>query len=184
MFFENNIKSGYCCSDDVIIILYNGNPFYYFENPECKLVKFNLPALPLEFSTENDMKRLKKPIEYIYPPLPKRQKFRSINENFTIVVKPNPNKASVNVGRAYIILDPRFLEEPLPFQVFVLAHEISHNLYHNECSCDIYAAYLMMEKGYNPSQCLYSNYFCLSNSDKIKQRKIDFANWLKQVKDK
>lgn len=184
MFFENKNKTGYCCSDDVIIILYNGNPFYYFENPSENEVRFNLPPLPLEFSTENDIDKLKKPVEYIYPPLPKRQKFKSINENFTIEVRDNPNKASVNVSRAYIILDPKFLEDPLPFQIFVLGHEISHNLYFDECSCDIYSAYMMLEKGYNPSQCLYANYFCLSNTDKTKQRKTDYSNWLKQVIDK
>jgi hypothetical protein len=43
---------------------------------------------------------------------------------------------------------------------------------------------MMLEKGYNPSQCLYANYFCLSNTDKTKQRKTDYSNWLKQVKDK
>lgn len=184
MFFENKIKTGYCCSDDVIIVLYNGNPFYYFENFEEKKVRFNLPPLPGEFSTENDIDKLYKPIEYIYPPLPKRQKFRSINENFTIDVRDNPNKASVNVSKAYIVLDPKFLEDPLPFQIFVLGHEISHNLYFDEASCDIYSAYMMLEKGYNPSQCLYSNYFCLSNNAKLKERKIQYADWLKKVKDK
>jgi hypothetical protein len=181
MLFNNNEKNGYCCSDDVIIVLYDNSPFYYFENYDNNVVNFNLPPLPKQFSTENDIKRLKKPIQHIYPPLPKRQKFKSINENFSIEVRPNPNKASVNVASARIILDNAFLDEPLPFQIFVLGHEISHNLYYDECACDIYSAYMMIEKGYNPSQCLYSNYFCLSNSDKTKQRKIDYFNWLKQI---
>jgi len=160
------------------------HPFYYFQNNKEEQVTFNLPD-----GFEYDFKCICepcKPVEYICPPLPKREKFimpLSFDE-YKIFVEDNPHKAQVNILKGIIKLDKGFFNEPIPMMYHVLFHEIGHNLYFAEWKCDVFAANEMLKIGFNPSQCFYSDYFCLSNSENNKKRRENFRNWLFNVKSK
>mgnify|MGYP003346752442 FL=1 len=77
--------------------------------------------------------------------------------------------------------------------VFVLFHENGHFFYggekhgtkayfDNEHYCDCYAAKKMLERGFNPSQCLFAVEMCLSEEDSSRDRKDRMFDFLKRVK--
>ena len=164
-------------SAPVLVSDENGLPFYYMESFKGEPT-FNLPEGV--YWSENDLIEIK-PLIYITPPVPKPEK-RIKNElpEYNITVQDNPNKASVNITTGDIFLDPKFASKQKPLLTYILFHELSHNLYYSEIKCDIYAASEMLKRGFNPSQCFYSSYFCLSS--KNTDRKEDLFNWLKKVK--
>lgn len=134
------------------------------------------------YFTECKVQRTK-PIEYVCPPLPKPEKpSKNVFPDIELEIDRNPNKASVNIGTGHIKLDPMFLEKPLPFITFVLFHELSHNKYFTEWKCDINAAHEMLQRGYNPTQCYYANFYCLSS--KQAPRKEMLLKFLSKVKTK
>lgn len=180
MFFEINKLMGYECSDPVIEI--NDNralPFYFFKNPNCEKIKFNLIAG--SYYSENDLSLLKKPLKYKCPNLPKFEKNCKIHSNIEFRVEHNPNKASIDVSKGLIIIDKKFFTEAeTPFANFLLFHELGHYYYKTEYKCDLFSAFNMLARGFNPTQCFYANSICLS--DRQAERKDILFNYLKKVK--
>ena len=136
-----------------------------------------------KYYTDSKIVSLPQPLQYITPTVPEPEKPSKDNfPDITLDIYENPNKASVNIKTGYIRLDPKFLDKPLPFITFVLFHEISHNKYFTEWKCDVNSANEMLKRGYNPTQCYYANYYCLSG--KQGKRKEQLLDWLSKVKTK
>lgn len=178
MTFEINKITGFRAFGSPVVIFKEGREFYYLE-PEDRECTFNLPAG--RYWTENILDKLEKPLEYICPPVPKPEKRILKNlPSYEIRTGDNPNKASVRIGTGDIFLDSEFVQKPEPFLTFVLFHELSHNKYFTEWKCDVNAANEMLKRGFNPSQCFYGNYYCLSNRQA--ERKDILFDWLKKVR--
>jgi len=180
LFFEiENIK-GYECNAPVIEVYDNrGLPFYFFKNPQMQTIKFNLIAG--KYYCENDLKLLQKPLRYEPPKLPKFEKRRIIHDNIEFRVEPNPNKASIDISKGLIIIDNKYFNEiETPFCNFLLFHELGHYYYKTEYKCDLFSAFNMLIRGFNPTQCYYANSICLS--DRQSERKQILFNYLKKIK--
>ena len=174
--------TGFKSSAPVISVICGGTTFYYFENPQEKEVFFNLPANGQEYIIlDDEVEKLKRPINYICPPLPKREKNITIPLRFNVSVGPNPHKASVEKlgDDTNVLIDESFIDNPCEL-VFILFHEYGHHYYFEEWKCDVFAAKNMLERGYNPSQCYYSSALCLS--DRKPERKVKLYKYLEQVK--
>lgn len=175
--------TGIACRDEIIKLTNReGRTLYYFENPERKRVTFNIPTG--EWQTDNDLTRLRRPLIYVCPKLPKPDKTGDIKP-LKYFVEDNPNKCSIDVKTGNVIIDKSIFEKDIPFLCFVLFHENGHFFYKGgtfsgEACCDIFAAKKMMERGYNPSQIYFAQEFCLS--EKSIERKDFLYNWLKKVK--
>lgn len=180
---KENITA-YCSSDDLIVINYNFEPFYFFENVNKDIVYFNLPSsnvLCNDFYTENNIKCLDNHyLEFDNIQLPKKEKNFVVKNNYTFTLGKNPNKASIKIFEGEILMDESFKYEPIPFATFVAFHELGHNYYYTEKYCDMFATNEMLKRGYNPSQCYYSNYYCLSDAQK-ERKKFQF-DYLEKIK--
>ena len=129
------------------------------------------------YNTINYITELKRPLVYICPSLPTPEKTIPIKD-ITISRGNNPHKASIEVKTGEISLDDSYTD---PCEIaFILGHEIGHFLYKTEWKCDLYSCNEMLKRGYNPSQCLYNQNFCLS--DKQDERKKIVNDWLEKVK--
>jgi len=186
--------TGFKCSDSVIDIRSrDGRGLYYMKNPKQNEISFNLIAG--EWVTRNELEKLKKPLVYVCPPLPQRTVFRKI-KLFDFRVGNNPNKCTIDFSKgkeADVFLDYEIAEQDIPQLTFVLYHENGHFFYggkesgtkayfDNEHYCDVYAAKNMLERGFNPSQCIYGCELCLSEAEHSKERKDRLFDWLKRVK--
>jgi len=168
--------TGFWSNDPCILINAGGNTFYYMENDTCRRITFNLPQG--EYDVKSDIKPLARPLRYKCPKLPEREKMIPIKE-IEVRIGRNKNKASIDVRSGAILIDSQFIKN-ICEQKFISGHELGHFLYRTEWKCDLFSAKLMLENGYNPSQCFYSNAFCLS--DKQEERKDILLTWLKKVK--
>lgn len=169
--FESN-------SNPVEILDANFKSFYFLENKNKERVTFNLPEGKYIFNC--DAKELKKPLRYEAPELPKKEKFVETAETIEISVTDNPNKASFKHWTGEMFIDFSIWEKSIPFRRFVMGHELGHTFYFTEWKCDVFSAHSMLSQGYNPSQCFYANYYCLSDAQKERKQKL--YDWLKQVK--
>jgi hypothetical protein len=178
-----NEINAYCSFDSIIDLSCNGESFYYFENLNNNAVYFNLPSIDIvkfDILTKNNVQPLKNNIlQYDEIKLPPREKNHVVKDYINIEIAKNPNKASTKILEAYIKLDTSFLYKPLPFTLFVLLHELGHNYYSTEKFCDMWATNEMLKLGYNPSQCFYSNFYCLSDAQ-TERKKYQFE-YLKKV---
>lgn len=156
-----------------------GITFYYFKNKECKRVTFNLPK---GFYTVKDciISDLKRPLTYVIPQLPKDEKSIPVTHNFDVKIGTNKNKASIDTGSGFVLLDETFINGDLPKLLFIQFHELGHFKYFTEWKCDVFSASEMLKRGYNPTQCYYSSAFCLSQ--KQKERKDILLKFLERVK--
>lgn len=156
--------------------------FYCKENSisSDKSVHFNLPAG--EYRSERIPKRLRGPIRYILPKLPKPEYKRPLPE-LKIILENNPRKCSVYFATGIIKLDPKFADQPLPNITHILFHELGHFLYISEWKCDLFSCHNMLKLGFNPSQCLKVMLHNLS-SDKAQtvERASKNLNYLKSVR--
>lgn len=62
--------------------------------------------------------------------------------------------ARINTHYGVIEVSPRFMTLPLYSQRFIIQHEIGHFFYRTEEYCDMYAARVLLDRGYNPSEIL------------------------------
>ena len=168
----------------VIILDDRGIPFYQMVAQDDKPITFNLPAGMYDASEAilSVIEKLKRPLRYITPTLPKyeRTEFPAPTE-FEIIFQPNPNKCSVDkgvIGKMRIICDPSFKVHPKPFLAFIWGHELGHYKYKSEWKCDLFSAKMMLERGFNPSQCYHASHHTLSKGE----RKEDLFNFLLNTK--
>lgn len=157
-------------------VFHNGKLLYYAPD----YVEFNLPIGTFYF--EGDFTQLDKPLVYIIPDLPKYEK-RIKMKKIDISVVDNPNKASIDVLTGKVYFDKVIKDDwETAKKVFILGHEIGHNYYKTELFCDLFSAKKMLENGFNPSQCFYSSFYCLSNGNIGVDRKQQLLNFLEKVK--
>lgn len=180
-----NKVDGFECFDEGLIKVIDraGNTIYLFDNEDGERITFNLPEG--NWLTDNEIYRLKKPLTYISPELPKPDKNIPIRK-LHFIVKKNPNKCSIDVRTGRVIIDYSIDEKEYPFKAYILYHECGHFLYkggpwEQEAKCDIFAAKHMLEDGFNFSQITYAQELCLGNSDSSENRKNYLYNWLKKV---
>ena len=180
MRFDVETLSGFKCQDPIIEVIDNrGLAFYFFSNPSCNEIKFNL--IKGSYYTNNDLEKIDKPLIYVPYKLPRFEKNINIHENLELNVTENPNKASIDVSKGLIIIDKKYYNESeTPFTNFILFHELGHYYYKTEYKCDIFSAYQMLKLGFNPTQCFYANSICLSDNQ-IERKQILF-NYLKKTK--
>jgi len=166
------------------IKIYDGkNRIFYNKNRSNNrdgIVYFNLP--PGRYFTDNELKRLPRPIKYKCPLLPKPERLLNIPQ-LKIIVEKNPRKCSIYFATGIIKIDPEYAAKPLPQLMHILFHEIGHFLYATEYKCDLFSCYNMLKYGFNPSQCLKVMLHNLSsNKQESLKRSVINAHYLKSVK--
>lgn len=163
-----------------VVEIFDGacRPFYYIENLQGKRVTFNLPDG--KYFPSCDVEQLSRPLEYVCPALPKREKNVPIVETLNIKVEANPNKASYANATGEMLIDYSIWQKSIPERRFVMGHELGHTYYFTEWKCDLFSAFTMLEQGYNPTQCFYANFHCLSDAQN--ERKNILFTQLKKVK--
>jgi hypothetical protein len=95
--------------------------------------------------------------------MPTAQRWFKNPENFSVYFEENPNKCTVDFDTDSIVFDNSFKLAPLPKIYFILYHEFGHQLYETEAYADMYAANMMLKKGYNMSQIGLSSLESLSS---------------------
>jgi hypothetical protein len=89
------------------------------------------------------------PVKNIATPL----KERNINsKRYDIQFGNNPNKCTIFYDAGVILFDNSFLNKPLYIKYTIYFHELAHHYYVTESKADLYAAKVLLELGFNPSQ--------------------------------
>lgn len=73
---------------------------------------------------------------------------------FNFEYTKNDAVATIDHNKKTISFDNSLQEKPIYYQLGILYHEIGHNFYENEFSCDKYAMVRMIQEGYNQTQIL------------------------------
>lgn len=106
-------------------------------------------------------------------PVPDRNRMKEFkiihNPNLPLTGTPARNfthKGIIETGLKYKTL-------PFPIRLFILLHEIAHFYYKDEEKCDLWAAKMYVQKGYNNSMAYYSLSMVLNcvtdrNQDRLK----------------
>jgi hypothetical protein len=118
------------------------SPVEYFNLPEGKY-----------FIDSGTIQILPKPNKKKILPLPTVERVMPSPENFSIVFAENPNKCTVDWAKKMITFDNSFITCELPVIYGMLYHEMGHQYYDTEKYCDLFACNMMLQKGYNESQC-------------------------------
>lgn len=128
-----------------------GNIFYFHPNKQKKIT-FNLPSG--EYESTNPITSLNIFIPYDLLPIPIK---KEIPVNFEIFTGDNKNKATVYVKARKILIDKKIAALKFePAKIFVICHEMGHNLFADENLCDVFAFNAMLLSGYNPMQVVFS----------------------------
>lgn len=143
----------------------DGRPFYVFDN--ARGFSFTLP--PGSYKLEGramllgPMKKRKgATVGAPLYPLPSRVE---------LVWCDNPNKCSIDLRAGRIYADHKLKEQPAFVLAFVFFHEVGHYFYRDEARCDEFAARMMHQRGYNPSQIHLASKMtlsCANNARKVK----------------
>ena len=173
-------KSGFKALSDLYIYDRRKDRFEKFYN--CSAGNyFNLPVGVYYYV--GNIGKLRKPISYQLPDLPKPDKGKHFPKQLKISKKRNPNKCSINRHTGDVSLDHSLTRLPKYRLVHILFHEIAHYFYKEpndplrESKCDIFATRYMLERGYNPSQCLEAVNLNLTNEGS-EERKVNHYNYL------
>ena len=143
----------------------DGRPFYVFDRPEA--FTFTLP--PGRYTIHGDAVLLNKmkprkgaKVGAPRLPLPRR-----------VVLDwcTNPHKCSIDLRAGRIYADHSLKALPAFALVFILFHEIGHYYYQDEAQCDAFAARMMHQRGYNPSQIHLAARMTLSHHSEGRKRK-------------
>jgi len=148
---------------------------FYMHPNDRKSILFNLPMGV--FYTENNLLKQKEFQPY--------EKFRGWNlkfnpKEFTTVLKPNKNKATINTFFKTITVDPSIPKyNYAPLLDFVIGHELGHlevggNKYDDnknlifdaEKACDEISRNYMLSHGWNPSQIKLAAELLLRSGDR------------------
>ena len=189
--------TGFACRDKTICIKQRGDnkTLYFQDNPAGVEMTFNVPAG--KWTTQNKLRKLKKPLVYICPPLAEPELHRE-RKPFKFRVENNPNKVTISFAFknfADIKCDPEIWAQSIPAFTFVMMHEHGHyyyggkdkdkdptGYYASETKCDIYACNKMLQNGFNPSQCIWGINLCLSDAGPAKERKQNVLDWVNKVR--
>lgn len=178
MIFSLDKKTGFkSIADRVTVWTVDGEPFY-IQTKKSNEIYFNLPKG--DYIIECDVVRLKKPINFTLPKLPKYERNIKFPNKIEIVFCTNPNKCSIDLERGLIMCDFSIKQKNKAEQTFVLFHELGHYYYKTESFCDLFASLHMLKQGFNPSQLYFSVNGCLS--DHSIDRKENVLNFSKKIK--
>jgi hypothetical protein len=148
---------------EVIIRDENGLLFYSTECKTPNVKEFNIP-IGEYWIDSGYVKSTFLPVNYPYIPLPKRERYNKPSPfGFKIVYGNNPFKCSILWLKKAILFDASLLDYTRPERDFILCHEYAHQMYRTEKYCDLKAANLMIEIGYNPIQIGMAQIDSLSN---------------------
>lgn len=157
--FKLTQKGGFSSFGPVAVFYPDGTPFYVF--PRKEAVNFNLPPGNYKTGQGTVLKKLSRPLEYNFPTRRTRERFMKLPSAVQVVFGENPNKASIFLDKAIVLIDNQFKNAD-PFTLdFILYHEIGHYYYKTEEFCDEYAQERMLQKGYNLSQVRHASFNAL-----------------------
>jgi len=119
--------------------------FYFFYQPKNEI--FPLPKG--EYSVFGGYIE---PIGYFKEnfPILKKQKKNEIKKTKVFITK-NPNKASIDINRKFILIDKDFFYTNEVIRKAILYHELGHYYYYDEDLCDFFAMQKMREEGFPKS---------------------------------
>lgn len=172
-------KTGFYSPTDVKIYDDKGHVFYEksCNNKNQGQVFFNLPEG--EFTSENKVHLLNRPLRYILPALPFQEHIIPIPEDIEIIKTDNPHTCTILLATGKILCDYKVFDWPLANRTHVLFHELGHYYYKTESKCDIFASRKMLKIGYNPSQLAYVTIKNLRPSNA--KRILKHTNYLSEV---
>lgn len=178
--FKVNKKSGFLITKLPLVILdHKKRPFYSTEKLKKKIKAFNLPKGEYYLS-EGGFKQMSNPVAYSLFKMPKRERFTKPNpKNFKIVFGDNPHKCLIMWDKNTIFFDNKLKGLTIPEIMFILFHEYGHQKYKTEKYCDLYAANMMLKKGFNPSQIGFSSLNNLSENQ-FERKEFLISNLLSQ----
>jgi len=134
----------------IIIRDFRGIEFYNTSGLK-KVDSFNLPV-GYYYIDQGNIKELPKPVPVDYIEMPTIETWHKNPKEFNIYFSDNPNKCTVDFDSETIVFDHSFKNKPLPQIFFILYHEYGHQYYSTEKYADMYAANMMLKKGFNMSQ--------------------------------
>ena len=108
-------------------------------------------------------------------PAPDRNRFKE----FKIIYNPNLDGTPARnfTGRGIIETGNTFKNHTFAVRVFILLHEVGHFFYKDETLCDLFAAKVFIDLGYNNSTAFYALSQVLNcNSDRNKKRVLILFN--------
>lgn len=132
---------------------------YFFRvlNGKFDEIKFNLCHAGTYDCLQGSIVRIV-PIEInplsVSLPKPDRMRFKSFDISFNPELTGSPARNFTGTGK--IETGTKFKDYPYPVRVFILLHEIGHFFYTDEADCDLFAAKMFINMGYNNSTAFYS----------------------------
>jgi hypothetical protein len=136
----------------ILILDERGERFYDTRQLLKRVQMFNLPEGKY-YVAQGDIARMGKPIDYELTPMPEKERNLSGDfSNFNLNFVNNPATGTVVPAAKEKFYDHALKDLPLPYSMFIDAHENGHKFYVTEKYCDRYAANKLLERGYNPSQ--------------------------------
>lgn len=188
--------TGYASNAPIICVKQQGTgkTLYRQENPGRDRMTFNL--IPGKWVTNQKLTKLSKPVVYITPPIAEPEFKRNIKPH-KFRKADNPAKVTINFKhKDYndIKVDPEIAAKGIYTVAFINDHEICHNFYGkknkeldpkgyyaSETKCDIGACKIMLQNGFNPSQCILAVDHGLSELENAVERKMKVVEWVNRV---
>jgi hypothetical protein len=123
--------------------------------------EFNLPAGIYKY--DGSFIKLDRPVPVKNIALPQKER-NIIRKRYNIEFGDNPNKCTIFYAKGLILFDNSFKNKPLYIKYAIYYHELGHHFYKTEAKADLYAAKMMLDKGFNPSQIGMASINTLSNN--------------------
>jgi len=165
------IKTGFWVTDrfkPVVIQDERGLPFYDTTPLLPRVKYFNLPAgnytVVKGWFCETLLPRI-----YPLTVLPAPERVLMDPSDFEIEFDVNPHKCSIFWDEKVIVFDKSFIDKTTPEICFVLFHEYGHQMFETEKYADLFAANLMKQKGFNPSQIVSGHNLSLSDAQQYRK---------------
>lgn len=155
----------------VIIRDFRGKLFYDTSDLSKQPEMFNLPEGNFTVVSGN-VKPLKEPVAFNLSVLPRAERNYPNPLKFKIEFGYNVNKCSIIWNKKTILFDEGLKDALLPELFLILFHEYGHSLYKTEKYADLFAANMMIKKGYNNSQIGKAHLNILSSKQEIRKKFI------------
>jgi hypothetical protein len=170
-------KTGFSTSLPFTIYEPDGKVFYSSDFTDKiekgERLEFNLPAG--QYKYDGSFIKLPYPVPVKSITLPLRER-NLAKKRYEIKFGDNPNKCTIFYDEGLILFDTSFKSKPLYIKYTIYFHELGHHWYKTEWKADLYAAKMMLDKGFNPSQIGMASLESLS--DDSYQRKVKTVNLL------
>lgn len=155
----------------ILIYDFRRKPFYDSKMVGKTVEKFNLPAGNY-YVVSGDFSEMSMPVNYKPYKLPPTERRMKSPHNFRITFADNPHKCTIKWRKNEIVFDHKLKELSLPELFFILYHEFGHRKYDSEKAADLYAANMMLKRGYNPSQIGFAPLNSLSEKQYERKKNI------------